>query len=490
MSTNKCAVIFMICLVTLVINAKAAAPFEDVEIFLEIDKINPDHLKVRAKIVDGANPGPKIISFTDSYADAVDLSSRITGLRFLDSNSNLIRSIKLPGGVYTVEKPVTEISYDFDASPPANTITAPHLSWLTKEMGLIKLHDILPDLKAKNYKVRFVLPKGWDISTVQPKTGELEYEAKVISDTVFSIGKSLKRNSLRSPKRELNSSVFGSWQFEDTTVLEMAQEIHDEYKKLFKLSPSRSLQINLFPFPKFMGPDRWRAQTQGATITIVSSNSTSKARAEQLLHEQLRHELFHLWIPESLKLRGDYAWFYEGFARYQSLKAGVWVGRIGFQDFLRSMSQAINIAKTDKSGRSLVEISSSQWLTGTGVVAAKGMAVAFFCDVLILHNTRGKKSVANLLGGLFRNNRVADSDAEATRQIELEFVKFAGLRQVFDEFVNGTGDIEWKKTVGSVGLSVSETDGFVRLGVVGKPGRRQRDLLNKLGYNRWEKFVP
>ena len=57
-------------------------------------------------------------------------------------------------------------------------------------------------------------------------------------------------------------------------------------------------------------------------------------RARQVLEEG-PYELHG--IPNDVNLSGNYDWFYEGFALYQSLKLAVGLNRIRFEDFLDTL---------------------------------------------------------------------------------------------------------------------------------------------------------
>ncbi len=79
---------------------------------------------------------------------------------------------------------------------------------------------------------------------------------------------------------------------------------------------------------------------------LLSGQSPSKVAALAGLGVPLTHELFHLWVPNGLKLNGDYDWFYEGFTLYQSMRAGMRLQSLGFQDYLNALSRAFDAYKS------------------------------------------------------------------------------------------------------------------------------------------------
>jgi predicted metalloprotease with PDZ domain len=133
------------------------------------------------------------------------------------------------------------------------------------------------------------------------------------------------------------------WLFSDEEAERMVSEVYKEYTKLFRQDPLSGARISLAKFPRDVKPGDWEAETRANNVTIISSDMPFKTQSLQRLHEQLRHELFHLWIPNGVNLTGNYDWFYEGFALYQSLKLAVALNRIRFEDFLDTLSRAHTI---------------------------------------------------------------------------------------------------------------------------------------------------
>lgn len=85
-------------------------------------------------------------------------------------------------------------------------------------------------------------------------------------------------------------------------------------------------------FPQGESAVQWKAETRGATVLIASSEVTFKDRSYRRTHEQMRHEIFHLWFHNAVNLTGDCAWFHEGSALYESLKLGILTGQITFDN--------------------------------------------------------------------------------------------------------------------------------------------------------------
>ena len=64
-------------------------------------------------------------------------------------------------------------------------------------------------------------------------------------------------------------------------------------------------------------------------MLLMGTGGSRKQRLNRL-GILLSHELFHLWVPNSLSLDGDYDWFFEGFTLYLALLTDVRLGLISF----------------------------------------------------------------------------------------------------------------------------------------------------------------
>ena len=84
------------------------------------------------------------------------------------------------------------------------------------------------------------------------------------------------------------------------------------------------------PFPIDAGKSEWKAETRGSTV--VSARSIQRySNSGGQLGIIFSHEMLHLWVPNSLKLEGDYDWFFEGFTLYTALRTTQELGRHRFQ---------------------------------------------------------------------------------------------------------------------------------------------------------------
>ena len=104
--------------------------------------------------------------------------------------------------------------------------------------------------------------------------------------------------------------------------------------------------------------------------------------------------MFHLWIPNGVNLTGNYDWFYEGFALYQSLKMGVAVEPDTGLTIIWIRFRGPTGSITGRKTLSLIDASKNRWNGNNNTqIYARGMLVAFLCDLAMLEASKGKRSV-------------------------------------------------------------------------------------------------
>jgi predicted metalloprotease with PDZ domain len=342
--------------------------------------------------------------------------------------------------------------------------------------------------KAVAARIKFDLPIGWRIISSEKDAGENTFEVKNVEKAIFLVGKNWRERELVYGKTNLSLAIAGEWKFSDEEALDAAGEIYAEYRKLFGEAPIDKPQINLIRFPKETKFGRWAAETRGANVTILSADMPFKAQSLQRLHEQLRHEIFHLWMPNRLALTGNYDWFYEGFTVYQALRTGVAMNRIRFEDYLDTLAQAYNLDNLQNHKISLVESSKNRWSGANNQVYARGMLAAFLCDAALLRASKGRRSITEVFREIYRQHRSPNKPEDGNAAITKILKTYSELDSVVEKYIAGTEKISWETNLESLGIEANEENRTTKLSVKKKLNGKQKDLLDELGYNNWRKL--
>ncbi|NNE99274.1 MAG: hypothetical protein HKN25_09680 [Pyrinomonadaceae bacterium] len=461
---------------------------QDLDVEINIDQKNPNSVIVKGRVLNDKLGGKNWV-FLREFAGEQQLARRVSDMALFGVEAEKIPVRKFADGEFVAERSATTFEYEINLKSSNDSSGTPHVSWMRGSNGQIMLNDLLPQFGNSSIaaRVSFKLPNGWRVAQSEQLSDEGYFLVDDVENAVFLVG-----SEWREVSGKLNGiSIYslGEWQFEDSEALEMAESIASEYSRLFKnKAPVRS-KIFLLPFPGKTRQGRWQAETRGQNITIMSASMPFKNQALQRLHEQLRHEIFHLWIPNRLNLTGNYAWFYEGFAVYQALKTGVWLGQIRFEDFLSTIGRAHDLHL--RSTRDL-PLSGRENMPSNNISASvysKGMLVAFLTDVAILRNTKGKKSIAGIFRNLPFKEESDEKPLDGNAFIEKVMVRRPELAQIVQKYIRGQGKIDWGRYLKSIGVVNQAGSGFARLRVKSKLTGREKALLKKLGYNRWRKFI-
>ncbi|CAN5567867.1 hypothetical protein BH18ACI3_BH18ACI3_17990 [soil metagenome] len=467
---------------------------QDIEATIEIDFRTPI-VTVRGRYASGANnPARRNLAFLRTIAGMDNLASRVSGLSLRDSADKPVTFRKLMDGEYLSDADFARWTYQVDLTPPRNRNAAAHVSWLADGTGILMLADLLPRFGAKGTSARITFntlnntvgasppPIFWS----EPNSGPL-VEVADTEDAVFYVGEGWVTMPNTFPGR---LALSGKWNFKGADALGMAKEITDRYVKLFGSNTDGRpfIAIANFPVPTTHGV--WQAETRGNNVTIISSDMPFRTQSLQRLHEQLRHEIFHLWIPNGVNLTGNYDWFYEGFALYESLKLAVALNRIRFEDFLDTLSRAHTIDSAGSQRTSLIQMSASRFSGANTQVYARGMLVGFLCDLAMLQQSKGKRSVDDLLKELFVKHRKPAAPADGNTAIVALLKANPHLISIVERYIAGADKLEWTSELAGAGIEDSDAGPLTSLRVREKLSGRQKDLLDKLGYNNWRKLSP
>ena len=186
----------------------------------------------------------------------------------------------------------------------------------------------------------------------------------------------------------------------------------------------------------------------------------------------------------------DQNYLSRGLALYQSLKLAVGLNRIRFEDFLDTLSRAHTIDSAQSQRVSLIQASAGRFTGSNTQIYARGMLVAFLCDLGMLQETKGKKSVENVLKDLFQKHRLPAAPTDANTAVLSLLRSNPSLVPVVDKYVTGSEKMHWASDLAAAGIEDGDAGPLTSLRVIEKPSGRQKALLDKLGYNNWRKLRP
>jgi predicted metalloprotease with PDZ domain len=189
-----------------------------------------------------------------------------------------------------------------------------------------------------------------------------------------------------------------------------------------------------------------------------------------------------LWIPNSIGLKGDYDWFFEGFTLYQELLTGLRLKHIKFDDYLETLGRvyASYRSATERDKLSLLEASERRWTTASTLVYDKGMLVALIYDLMLRRNSHGQASLTGIYPALLREAAGGGKDANELVMRVLD--ARPGLERFSEQYVQSTWEIDLNRELAPFGLEVTNAGSVPRITVSKNLNGEQRRLLKALGY--------
>lgn len=418
------------------------------------------------------------LTFLSDYAMASGLSKRISTVRVFDRDGKEIFSDSKGAVNFKPNAEFRFFSYEMKLSPLDKGLA--HVSWLSDSFGLLMLNDLIAqELSQKRIRVTIELPKGWEVVTSEKQVSQQTFEVDKPEDAVFLIGQGIRKKSSKIGAEQIEIAFVKQWQFSDEEAFELVRETWLWYQKKFGSPAFSKVQVFLLPFPKATSLNSWSGETRGSTVTLVASPTTFKSTAIVHFSNQIRHELLHLWIPNSLNLKGNYDWFFEGFVIYQALKTGVFLGQIRFEDFLSTIASAYDFAMKQRP-MSLIEASLRRWHDSNQILYARSLLVAFLVDLRLLNKNKvGLEKIFRDVLKMRQFDKADDGNSVVMRVLS----KYEAVREIISKYVEGAKNISLTEDLNLFGIEVSRSEP-TQFKIVKNLSDRQKDLIEKLGYNQ------
>jgi len=343
------------------------------------------------------------------------------------------------------------------------------------------LADLLPDLAEikRGVGIEYELPEGWQVYSSISLVGR-GFVVNEPDKAVFMIGRGLRLTSKSDNWTELRLVTQGDWKFSERDLLGDGLRVLRDYQGLtgFKLRFTPIIFIAAFPIP---GSD-WKAETRGSTSMLLLNSQAFRKNWRAQLSIIFTHELFHLWVPNSLQLTGDYDWFFEGFTSYIALQEALKLKLIRFQEYLNTLGRVYDSYLSVSDDKSLLEASESRWTSPSSPVYDKGMLAAFIYDLLLRRESVGASSLADRYRLLF--GRIVDKPADANEVIIQTLTSSPATSEFLKSYIESRNRVELERILPPLGIEVNKTSSQTVLSVSKELRDDQKKLLRSLGYRK------
>ncbi len=410
----------------------------------------------------------------------------ISEMTAFGNDSKPVNLTKLSPTEWVADADLLAWSYIVDANAATGTDIRAGNSWIRGGHGILMFEDILPafGINGRPVSAEIVLPEGWRVFSTENTVGNVIRTAN-LSAAVAAVGSGWESANVRTSAGKLELIRMGEWGTGMEEAGNASSEIFNNYVDVFG-SPAADNGLVILARRSSPVFDEWEAEVRGSTVIIASSDATLPGLSIQRLHEQLRHEIFHLWIPNGVNLTGEYSWFYEGFALYQSLRTALQLNRISFNDYLDTIAKAYAVDAAAGQRRTLLQLANDRRERHGTELYARGLLVAFMTDTALLQRSRSS-SVEALLREVFKKHHRSAFAADGNTAVLGIMRSHRELVPIVRRFVEGSEKADLSDATKAAGLRFEADSGRQMLKVVEKPSGRQRAILDKLGYNNWRK---
>jgi len=434
---------------------------------------NPSQINVDAEL---STPS-RSWSFRNAYAGILGVAERIEDFRAGGADVR-----KAAVGEYRSERESSRISYTVKLPKPTLADVS-HLTWLAADRGVLMLADLLP-LEVRSLSASFVLPESWTVESSSPRDANEQYEVAEAEKVVFCVGKALRKSSTTVQGMPLDIVLSGNWPFKERDASERATKVMEKYLALtgLRLRDRSTIVIAPLPITEPVSDPKtsWKAETRGCTVVLLINPDAGFKFWKSQLTVIFTHEVLHLWVPNSLKLEGNYDWFFEGFTLYTALRTALELGVIDFKEYLATLGRVYDQYRAHPDTLSLVEESERRWASTGSQVYLKGMLVAFLYDLQVRKESVGRRTLADSYRDLF-SGRLTDG-ADGNEAIISVLGSTAIARSFIKTYVENSTEVDLNKVLPAYGMSVLFTGKGFQLRVGGDLNQDQKQLLRSLGY--------
>ena len=349
------------------------------------------------------------------------------------------------------------------------------------------LSDSLPTISSADPShspilIDFSLPPGWSVaSSISPDQGG-QFHVSHPDEAVFFVGRRVREKAWHIESMELAFVTASQWTFADEEAIKIAGDVIKEYIKRTDFPLTGRSVVMLAQFPDDVAAGRWSAETRGSTVMVMLGRNDRRQDALGRLGISFTHEFFHLWVPNGLRLAGDYDWFFEGFTLYQALITALRLRYIDFNEYLNTISRvyASYLSSPNKDQLSLIEASARRFTGGSSLVYDKGMLLAFIYDLELRANTGGRLSLDDIYRRLFSTR--LDESLDANEVIMSLLSAPEGMKQLTKSYIRDSSSIELETVVDPYGLRMQSAGASQHLVIKERLSKEQRKLLRSLGY--------
>ncbi len=402
------------------------------------------------------------------YAKNVESFTAVTGdqkaLNFHKKNKNTWSVDKAKNEDVTVTYKV----YAFEG-------TKVRMSYLDESHAFIMANTLLmyvDDLKDSSAILKINVPGQWKkVSTTLQPTGRASNEFEVPSydilvDSPIEIGNHeiIQFSAAGIPHEVI---MYGAENYDPDRIKEDLTKIVEKATAIFGSNPNDEYKFIVHHSEDGGGG----LEHYNSTVLGVKRWAYGSADSYNSFLALAAHEYFHLWMVKRLKPKvldqidydeevyTDLLWVMEGFTSYYADQLML---RAGFYDedaYLKKLTRAITLLENTPGAQvqSVADASFDTWIkyyrrnenSNNNQISYynKGLILGALLDLEVIHGSKGKKSLDNVVDGLYQHFYVKQGKGIVAEDVKnaVEEASGASMDYFFENYVSGTTDIDYNR---------------------------------------------
>ncbi|MGB4397855.1 MAG: PDZ domain-containing protein [Daejeonella sp.] len=256
---------------------------------------------------------------------------------------------------------------------------------------------------------------------------------------------------------------------------DMAKIVHEQ-TKVFGVNPNKRYVFIVHNFNSGGGG----LEHLNSTVLGASRNAYNTEAGLLRFLSLVSHEYFHLWNVKRLRpiALGPFnydeenyttnLWIAEGFTAYYQDVFTMRAGLLSSENYISGLASAISALENQPGNKiqTLSESSFDAWIkqyrpnensnNSTISYYSKGALVALIMDLEIIHSTKGKAGLDEVMKAMYDEYYVKQKRGYTDKEFKEMAEKIAGhsLNDMYDNYVNGLKTIDYDKYLNYAGLGI------------------------------------
>ncbi|MFN0110977.1 MAG: hypothetical protein ACKVZH_19125 [Blastocatellia bacterium] len=395
--------------------------------------------------------------------------------------------------LFSAKSGALKISYEMKLARALDPSQFALCSSIGSDAAVLMMADLLPKVCAgeqtceagNSIRLKLAVPTGWQLATVErERDGAFVLSVNSRgSRAVFFLAR-FREQTTKIGAMNLRVAVAGEWNFRDEEIFPLAAAIARQQAAMIGSREFGDFLVTIAPFPQPLTGLRSSAVTTGRTVILLLNQNNDSAQTVKHFRRHLAHEMFHFYLPNAFRIRENFDWFWEGFARYVALMTLAELRLMDLNEYLDAINTEYDayLFNPSRTQISLLAASPDKFASFASydLVYRKGMLVAALYDLELRWQSRTKLTLADAMKSLYTNHAASNREV-GNQEVLNELKRLGDFTRMIQNDVEGAREIDLADRVKPYGLKLTLSPrGRAQLRASPKLNQRQQEMLGSL----------